>query len=360
VTQTTVTPAILTIGLDLGDRTVHLCALNAQREVVARKKLLTTKEALQRELGALSGTLVVLEAGPQSLWISTFLRELGHEVLVVDPRRVKLISQGGRKTDRRDAETLARLAAGMPELLGVARHRTLQGQADLSVMRARDLFVRTRTKWITHARGILKAFGVRVGACSAVSFPRKAAVVIPESLRPALQPILDLLVELQRRIDAFDATIAQVVTDRHPAALLLQQVTGVGPITSAAFVLTIGDPKRFRRSRDVGSWVGLCPRKQESGDSDPQLSIAKTGDTFLRRLLVSAAHYIVGPFGPDCDLRRFGLALAERGGGNAKKRAVVATARKLAVLLHRLWVTGVTYEPMRNNNTEATKAKATA
>lgn len=354
MTQTTANPVLSTIGLDLGDRTVHLCALDSERQVVVRKKLLTTKEALQVEFGALPRTKVVLEAGPQSLWISVLLRELGHDVLVVDPRRVKLISQGGRKTDRRDAETLARLAAGMPELLGEARHRTLAGQAELSVMRSRDLLVRTRTKWITHVRGILKAFGVRLPAWSAGCFHSKAATVIPETVRPALTPILEILAELQRRIAGYDATIAHLVAERHPEAERLRQVTGVGPITSAAFVLTVGDPTRFRRSRDVGSWVGLCPKKQESGDRDPQLSIAKTGDGFLRRLLVSAAHYILGPFGRDCDLRRFGLRLCERGGGNAKKRAVVAVARKLAVLLHRLWVSGATYEPLRNNKAAAT------
>jgi transposase len=354
VTQTTVNPVLSTIGLDLGDRTLHLCALDGQRQVVVRKKLPTTQEGLRREFGALIRAKVVLEAGPQSLWISTLLRELGHDVLVVDPRRVKLISQGGRKTDRRDAETLARLAAGMPELLGEARHRTLAGQAKLSVLRSRDLLVRTRTKWISHVRGILKAFGIRLPACSAECFAIRAAGSIPEALRPALRPILEILGDLERRIRAFDRTIAKLVAERHPEVERLRQVGGVGPVTSAAFVLTIGDATRFRRSRDVGSWVGLCPRKQESGDCDPQLSIAKTGDRFLRRLLVTAANYILGPFGRDCDLRRFGLRLCERGGRNAKKRAVVAVARKLSVLLHRLWISGARYEPLKNSNKAAT------
>ncbi len=348
MTQTTTSPMTLTIGLDLGDRKTHLCALDERRAVVVRKVFTTTRKSFEREFGGLAKSRVVLEAGPQSLWISVLLRELGHDVLVVNPRRVKLISQGGRKTDRRDAEMLARLALGMPELLGETHHRTLAGQAELSVMRARDLLVRTRTHTVAHVRGILKAFGIRLPAWSTSCFAKRADEEIPTDLRPALAPVLAVLAELQVQIRAFDRTIEQMLTERHPEAERLRQVTGVGPITAAAFVLTIGDPARFRRSRDVGAWVGLCPRKKESGDRDPQLSITKTGDRFLRRLLVGAAHYILGPFGPDCDLRRFGLRICERGGGNSKRRASVAVARKLAVLLHRLLVSGDSYEPLRN------------
>jgi transposase len=128
----------------------------------------------------------------------------------------------------------------------------------------------------------------------------------------------------------------------------LTQVSGVGTLTAMAFVLTIEEPHRFRRSRDVGCYLGLRPKQQDSGERSPQLRITKAGDSYLRKILVSSAHYIIGPFGPDTDLRRWGLKLCERGGKNAKKRAVVAVARKLAVLLHRLWVTGEVYEPLRN------------
>jgi len=112
-------------------------------------------------------------------------------------------------------------------------------------------------------------------------------------------------------------------------------------------VLTLEDPGRFRQSRAVGPYLGLCPRRDQSGGRDAQLRITKRGDAMLRRLLVSGAQYILGPFGPDTDLRRWGLRLAARGGKNAKKRAVVAVARKLATLLHRLWVSGATYQPLR-------------
>ena len=123
-------------------------------------------------------------------------------------------------------------------------------------------------------------------------------------------------------------------------------MTGIGPVTSLAYVLTLETPLRFARSRDVGPYLGLVPAG-DSGDSQPQLGISKAGDRMLRKLLVGSAHYILGPFGPDCDLRRFGMKLCERGGKNAKKRATVAVARKLAVLLHRLWISGEVYEPLR-------------
>jgi len=116
-----------------------------------------------------------------------------------------------------------------------------------------------------------------------------------------------------------------------------------------SYVLTLDDPKRFRRSRDVGGFLGLRPKQRDSGQSQPQLRITKEGDPYLRKLLVQGAHYILGWRGPDTDLRRWGLKLAARGGKNAKKRAVVAVARKLAVLLHRIWVSGENYEPLRHS-----------
>ena len=130
---------------------------------------------------------------------------------------------------------------------------------------------------------------------------------------------------------------------------MLKQLKGVGDLIATAYVLTIEDPHRFRKSRDAGCFVGLQPGRRNSGESEPQMRISKEGDEYLRTLLVQGAHYILGPFGEDSDLRRWGKKLAARGGKNAKKRAVVAVARKLAVLLHRLWVSGEVYEPLRNS-----------
>jgi transposase len=290
---------------------------------------------------------IVLEAGSQSAWMCAELRELGHQVQVADPRKVALIAKSNRKTDQRDSEVLARLGMGAPELIGEVHHRSLADQADVAMLRARDLCVRMRTKSVQHVRGTLKVFGVRMRSCSAESFDRLVREVIPEALQPALEGVLSMLAGLSRQIRDYDRQLAQIARERKPEAVRLQQVHGVGPITSLAFVLTMADPSRFRRSRTVGSWVGLAPKVRSSGDRDPELSITKTGDGYLRRLLVQSAQYMLGPFGQDSDLRRFGLRLAARGGKGAKRGAVVAVARKLAVLLHRLWVTDQPYDPVR-------------
>lgn len=350
MTETTTVPVTLTTGLDLGDRTTHRCTLDTDRQVIERGKMATTREGVAREFGGIPRRRIVIEAGSQSLWVSHLLRELGHEVMVVDPRRVQKLIAGNRKTDRRDAESLARLALGVPELLGASQHRTFETQADLSMLRSRDLLVRVRTKLILHVRGITKAFGIKLPSAAAEGFHRRASEHIPANLQPALQPVLAALGDLEQRIDELDEALLVAATTRHPETKVLRQVPGVGPIVAMAYALTVGDPKRFRRSRDVGAWLGLTPDKRASGDSDPQLRIHKRGDGYLRRLLVVASHYILGRFGKDTDLRRYGLRLCERGGGNGKKRAVCAVARKLAVLLHRLWVSGAPYEPLRNSN----------
>jgi transposase len=205
--------------------------------------------------------------------------------------------------------------------------------------------VAARTKLINHVRGAVKSLGSRLTRCSAEAFPGRAAAELPELLRPALRPLLEVITELTQRIRTADQGLAALVRTRYPIAVRLQQPAGVGPLTALAYVLLIEDPRRFRRSRAVGAYFGLVPQLDESSDSTPQLRISKAGDVLGRRLLVSAAQYILGPFGPDCDLRRFGSAIAQRGGKNAKKRAVIAVARKLAVLLHHLWVSGATYDP---------------
>lgn len=341
-----VAPSPLTIGLDVGDKKTHLCAVDAERRVVARSSFATTRGCLEATMAAFPGAAIVLEAGSQSPWMSRVLRGLGHPVQVADPRRVELISKDPRKTDRRDAELLARMGAAMPELMGSVHHRGERAQAHLSIVRARDLVVRQRTMAVQQTRSICKAFGVRLPTASTDGFPTKVRTLIPELLLPALAPVLDLVAHLSRQIQSFDKLLAKLASEHYPEVQRLQQIDGVGPVISVAFVLAVEDPKRFSSSRQIGSWLGLCPRSHSSGDSSPQLRISKAGDGRLRRLLTQGAQRILGPFGRDCDLRRFGLQIAARGGKSAKKRATVAVARKLAVLMHRLWLRNADYEPL--------------
>jgi transposase len=337
-------PAV-TIGLDLGDRTSRIYEVTATGERLTEASVPTTPAALAKYFGTRSSCRVVLEVGTHSPWVARTLTELGHEVVVANPSAVYGKRRRRKRNDRMDAEFLARQGRADVQLLHPIRHRSAAAQEDLALLRARDQLVATRTGLINHVRGAVKSLGGRLSRCAAEAFPRHVRDEVPTALRAALTPMLDVIAEVSRRIAGYDRQLAQAIRERHPVAARLQQPAGVGPLTALAFVLLVEDPHRFRQSRDVGAYFGLVPRLDDSGDSTPQLRISKGGDELGRRLLVSAAQYILGPFGPPCDLRRYGEAIARRGGKNAKKRAVVAVARKLAVLLHRLWVSETAYDP---------------
>ncbi len=275
------------------------------------------------------------------------LKGFGHEVLIANPRKLRLIYENHNKSDEVDAEYLARLARLDPKLLAPIDHRDASCQADLAVLRSRNALVEARTKLINQIRGTLKALGYRLPAMSTEAFAGKAIKEIPDELRPAVDPLIEVIATITKQIRRQNKHVENLAEESYPETGRLREVNGVGALTAVAYRLTIGDATRFRKSRTVGAFVGLVPRQQQSGKQDPQLRITKAGDNYLRKLLVGSAHYILGPFGPDCDLRRFGERLAKRGGKNAKKRAIVAVARKLAVLLHRLWISDESYEPLR-------------
>ena len=334
-----------TIGLDLGDRKSDFCILEEGAPVV-HGTVSTTREDLTEFLEKWSSSLVAMEVSPHSPWVSRLATELGHRELVADARRTGALAKIGRKSDRSDAELIARMAHADPALLNRVTHRSAQAQADLAVLQARTSLVAMRTKLVNHVRGSVKSVGGRVARCDARYFHKKAVESLPEELKPALMPILETIEQVSQQICEYDKEIERLGKESYPETVVLRQVSGVGPILSLMVVLVLGDPKRFRKSRDVGPYVGLVPRVAQSGSIDPQLGISKTGDRELRRLLVVIANYILGR-GPDCDLKRWGQAIAARGGKNARKRAKVAVARKLVVLLHRLWITGEQYDPFR-------------
>jgi transposase len=316
-----------------------------QGVVCARRTLATTAAAFTSLLATYPASRVVLEVGTHSPWLSRQLTTLGAEVFVANPSAMYGTRRRRRRNDAMDAEFLARQGRADPALLHAITHRSAAAQTQLETLRARDQLVQVRTKLINHVRGTVKALGARLPAASAEAFPTKVAAAVPPALTAAVAPVLATIAALTASIRAYDAQILTAIRTTYPVAQQLQQIAGVGPITALTFVLLVDNPARFARSRDVGAYFGLVPRLDESSSATPQLRITKAGDPLARRLLVSAAHYILGPFGPPSDLRRHGTALAARGGPNAKKRAVVAVARKLAVLLHRLWVTGTPYVP---------------
>jgi transposase len=340
----------LTIGLDLGDRSSWYCLLDEAGEVQLEQRLSTTPKAMREVFGAMPRCRIALETGMHSPWVSRLLGELGHEVIVAHARNVRLIGESRKKDDRLDARTLARLARIDPQLLGPVKHRSARAQADLAVIRARAGLVRARTALINTARGLAKSYGERLRGCNPRNVNPEKAQGLSSELQAALEPLLAAVESVSERIREYNERIEQLAQQNYPQVALLKQVKGVGTLIALTYLLTLEDAHRFRKSRDVGCYVGLQPGRRNSGQSEPQLHISKEGDPYLRTLLVQGAHHILGPFGADSDLRRWGLKLAERGGKNGKKRAVIATARKLAVLLHRLWVSGEAYEPLRHSS----------
>jgi transposase len=301
---------------------------------------------------------MAVEVGTHSPWVSRYLSQLGHEVIVANARQLKLISQSSRKDARMDAQTLARLARIDPGLLRPIRHRSEQAQLDLLTIRVRAGLVEARTKLVNTARGMSKSVGERLPSCGSKCMGVERGQGLPTELRAVLEPLLRQVESLTEAIQECDRRLEQIARERYPETELLRQVPGVGLLIALTFVLTVEDPARFAKSRDVGCYVGLRPERSQSGQSEPQLRITKEGDRYLRTLLVQGAHHILGWRGPDTDLRRWGLKLASRGGKNGKKRAVVAVARKLGILLHRLWITGEVYEPLRNGSARRNQAAA--
>ena len=337
----------LTIGVDLGDRWSFYCVLDEAGKIILEQKVPTTPEAIKQTFSRMPQSRIALETGTHSPWASRLLTELGHEVIVAHAQKVQLITKSNRKDDRHDARTLARLARIDPELWGPVRHRS--AQIHLTVIRARAELVSARTALVNAARGLVKSYGERLPKCGTQQVSRELAAKLSTELRDVLEPLLKEIESLNERIKEYDERMDKIAKEVYPEVCLLKQVKGVGTQIALTYVLTIEDPHRFLKSREVGCFLGLKPGRRDSGESKPQKAISKAGDRYLRTMMVQGAHYILGPFGEDSDLRRWGLKLAERGGKNAKKRAVVAMARKLAVLLHRLWVSGEVYEPLRNS-----------
>jgi transposase len=338
----------LTVGVDLGDQWSHYCILGLEGETLTEGQMRMTPQDVAGFFAGLNAARVVVEVGTHSAWVREVICGYGHEVLVANPRLMEGSKRRKRKNDRIDANKLARLGRVDPQSLHPMQHRSPEVRQDLVMLRARDALVAARTELINATRGLVKSMGARLPQCSSPSFAHKAEEAVPAEIREALLPLVRLTAALSDGIRGYDEKIEKLASEKYGHTALLRQVKGVGPITALAYVLTLENPERFAKSRHVGPYLGLVPKQEDSGESQPQLGISKAGDTMVRRLLVGSAQYILGPFGPDTDLRRYGLRLCERGGKNAKKRAAVAVARKLAVLLHRLWVSGEVYEPLRH------------
>lgn len=343
----------ITIGMDLGDKFHIVVVFDGDGNELETANVINTKAGIIKFFKAYTSATVAMEAGTHSPWISRLLNEMGLTVYVGNPRKLRFIWDSNDKSDERDARILGMVCRVEPRLLHPLHHRGKQAQADLATIKSRNMLVKSRAQLVTHVRGLVKANGDRLPKCSTESFARRCESIVPSELSPALEPVFKTISHLNEQIKEIDRQIEQLCVERYPETQYLRQVQGVGPITALSFVLTIEDPARFGKSRQIGPFLGLTPKRDQSGATDKQLPITKAGNTYLRQLLVGSAHYVMGPFGQESNLRFHGLTIAARGGKNAKKRAVVAVARKLAVLLHRLWVTGDKYQPFYNINQKA-------
>lgn len=340
---------ICSLGIDLGDKFSRFCMLDGDGEVIQEGRFRTTREAIAAQFEGMPATMrIALEAGTHSGWVSRLLQELGHEVIVANPRDVVGIIRSNNKSDRVDAEKLARYVRVDPRLLNPITHRSEAKQLDLAVIRMRAKFVAARTMLINAARGIVKSLGYRLPSSPARSFANNCKDAVPAPLLETISPLLQQIASLTEQITAFDLAIENLARRKYPETAPLLSVTGVGSLSAVTFVLTLGEKERFKRSRDVGCYLGLRPKRHQSGDSDPELGITKSGNRYMRMLLIQCAQHMLRNITKDSALKQWGLKLAGRHGRNAKKRAVVAVARKLAVLLHRLWVTQEQFDPFYN------------
>ena len=345
-----------TIGMDLGDKSNQICVLNQEGEITKECSVGNTEVQLSKFFTDHPKALIIIEAGTHSPWIERLLKNLQHKVIVANPRKLSAIWMNEFKTDKRDTRMLARLGRFDTSLLYPINHRGLKSQVALCSIRARDVLVRTRLQLIHHVRSAVKGHGYRISKCSTGSFHKKAVEDVPDFMYPVLRPIIESIALMSQEIKVYDKEIERLSDEHFPETKKIGAIVGVGSLTALAFVLTIDDPKRFRKSRDIAPFLGLVPGKDQSGNSDKPMPITKAGNSYIRKLLVGSANYIMGPFGPDCDLRRFG----ERFGSSpiAKKKAKVAVARKLGVLMHRLWVHDETYDPFFNHAEKAEKKSA--
>ncbi len=360
--------AHVSIGLDLGDKKSRYCVMQPQEKILSERrhtkpqeKILSegsvsmNKTDLKRCFSRFPGAAVIMEASTHSAWVSEFLESLVDEVVVANPYEVgrKYLSKT-KKNDKSDARTLAHLGMASRFFLAPIKHRSRASQLDLTLIRARDALLKARTELINHVRSVVKIFGERLPSCTPGAFGKRARLELerfPE-FHDALLPLVENITRITEQLKEYDKKVERLSTEKYPETKVLMQIPGVGFLTALAYVLTLEDPKRFPKSRKVGAFLGMVPRQHQSGEAAPQLRITKAGNEHLRRLMVMSAHYILGHFGTDSALRRHGERIVATGGKAAKKRAVIAVARKLSVVLHRLWTTGEQYEPFPHSTTK--------
>lgn len=337
------------VGFDVSEKKIATFAICGEKTSKDNPEISNDPEAIKQFLKIFpdpKNVCVVMETGTHSLWMSELIRKLGFEVIVAHARDLALIYGTDKKNDKLDAEKLARLAQADKKLLHPVEHMTMERRTDLMVVKSRDLVVRQRVQTINAIRGFLRSCGCKmIEAGYTADSIKKCCSALPAEVKPAIIPLLQHICYCDRIIKDYDRQIRKLCQKYHETDIL-RQIPGVGELTALAFVLIIGNPRRFKNAQRLCAYLGLVPKQDQSGDTDKQLGITKQGNKLGRRLLIQASHYIMGPFGKDCKLRSFGLRIQSRGGNSAKMKSFVAVARKLVTVMFALWMNpGVPYDP---------------
>ena len=346
------------IGLDLGDKSMCFRVVDGEGRVLEEGASTTSSTEIAVFAKRHPGAEVLMEAGGNSPWVQREFCKQGLKAVVT--KADILCGRRRRKNDPTDAAELAELMRMNSNRIVEVEHKPEDVAVDFVLLKARDTLVKSRTAAINFVRGELKTFGVRIQPMDADCFGRRAAPHVPAELRRALKPMIDEIVGLTARIKSYEKNIKKAVATTYPQAKrFVDEVYGVSDVVALAFVLTIFNPERFRRARDVGPYLGLEPKERSSGTIKPQLGVSKAGNPFMRKLLVQSAHFLLGGFAVNeersGDLREWGMSLKRRGGKAAKKRAAVAVARKLAVAMLASWKSETPWDPRY-----ASKRKKTA
>jgi transposase len=368
------------IGLDLGDKSHHFCVLGKDIDAkpLATGSFPNTPEALKQFAAQWPNSKIFLEVGSHSPWISRLLQGADMQVIIANARKLKLISKNKRKSDANDAVALAKLGRSDTTLLHPISHVTEEVQRDRIHITVRRGLVVVRTKLVNTVRGLLKSFGCRLACCSSACVAKRTRELLSSEERAdlliPLEPLLLSLENISLQIAAADTALAACAKAKYPIVGKLTDIAGVGPLTALNFVLTIGDPNRFaKKTRSVGDYLGLAPARDQSGNVDKDLGISKEGNTYTRALLVQAAQYIMGPFGPPSDLRDYGLRIQRTGDEAAakkhkgksapkapKRKSIIGVARKLGVVMLAIWQKGSTYRARAAESSESSESEAAA
>lgn len=341
------------IGIDVHKKTSQVCICTEAGELVERK-IATTRETFAKLLGSRERSRIVIEASTESEWVARCLEELGHEVIVADPNFAPMYASRSRKvkTDRRDARALCeacRLGAYRPShrTSDPSRHRRAQ-------VAAREVLVRTRTKFISLMGALVRREGYRIRSGGAANFAaRLEELDLPEHLRDEIAPLLTVMVTVNEQIKAADRRLEEIVKDDEVAQRLCT-VPSVGPVTVVTFLATVDRVERFDNARQVRAYLGLVPREYSSGERQMRGRITKAGNSRLRYLLVEAAWGILRRRRPETEaLCDWAQRIAARRG---KQIAAVALARKLAGILYAMWRDGTEFGEHATRATEAVAA----